>query len=169
MAKTRDNYQVQANSLQELILGLNLLLQRLADRMDKIEGIRGTASIESDLNMNMNYITDITGAINTDEAVSKAQLPDQGLSSTDSPTFVGLTVSGNTLLSGDLTVGGTTNMVALALTGALNAVNAVLTGNLTAVDANLSGNLAAVNLDTTGNYRYEDGTGTLIHAFATSV
>ena len=156
MAKTRDNYQVQANSLPELILGLNLLLQRLADRMDRIEGIRGTASIESDLNMNMNLITALDAAVDTTDAVQKAQLPDQGVSSADSPTFVGLTVNGNELITGDLTVQGTTNMVALALTGALNAVNAVLTGNIT-----------CVNIESTGTYRYEDGTGTLIHSFAT--
>lgn len=156
MAKTRDNYQVQANSLPELVLGLNLLLQRLADRMDKIEGIRGTPSIEADLNMNMNQIVSLDAATLDSDAVQKAQLPDQGLSSSDSPTFQGLTVAGNSLLSGDVTVGGTTNMVALALTGALNAVNAILTGNLT-----------VVNVDSTGTYRYEDSSGTLIHSFAT--
>lgn len=156
MAKTRDNYQVQANSLPELILGLNLLLQRLADRMDKIEGIRGIASIESNLDMNMNLITSLDAAVVTTDAVQKAQLPDQGVSSADSPTFQGLTVAGNSLFSGDVTVGGTTNMVALALTGALNAINAVLTGNLT-----------VVNIDSTGTYRYVDGSGQLLHSFAT--
>lgn len=163
MAKTRDNYQIQGNSVPELVLGLNLLLQRLADRMDKIEGIRGTASIESDLNMNMNQITALDAATLDADAVQKAQLPDQSLSSSDSPTFQGLTVTGNTLLSGDLTVNGTTNMVALALTGALNAVNAVLTGDITAVNLGLSG-----DIDTTGVYRYKDGSGQIIHAFATT-
>ena len=49
MAKTRDNYQITGQTVEELVRNLNFLLQRLADRMDKIEGIRGTSSIEGDV------------------------------------------------------------------------------------------------------------------------
>jgi hypothetical protein len=42
VAKTRDNYQVTGNTVPELVNSLNFLLQRIADRLDKLEGIRGS-------------------------------------------------------------------------------------------------------------------------------
>lgn len=51
MAKSRDSYRVTGQTAPELSRELNFLLQRVADRMDKMEGIRGDATIESDLNM----------------------------------------------------------------------------------------------------------------------
>lgn len=69
MTRTRDNYQVRGNTVGELIDSVNFLLQRIADRMDKIEGIRGTASIESTLDMNANIITDVgSGTVDDDAA-----------------------------------------------------------------------------------------------------
>lgn len=46
MARTRDNYQVNGNTVDELRTSLNFLLQRIADRLDGIEGIRGSAELE---------------------------------------------------------------------------------------------------------------------------
>lgn len=62
MAKTKDNYQVTGRTVQELVMSLNFLLQRMADRMDKIEGIRGTASIESELEIGTNLDVDLLTA-----------------------------------------------------------------------------------------------------------
>lgn len=59
MARTRDNYQVSGRTIEDLARSLNFILQRLADRIDRIEGIRGTASIESNLDMNQNVITEV--------------------------------------------------------------------------------------------------------------
>lgn len=46
MANIKDNYQISGSSVTELVSNLNFLLQRLADRLDQIEGIRGTSQIE---------------------------------------------------------------------------------------------------------------------------
>jgi hypothetical protein len=59
--KTRDNYRVTGNTTTEIVASMNFLLQRIADRLDRMEGIRGTASIESDLDMNDNFVTEVGG------------------------------------------------------------------------------------------------------------
>ena len=51
MTKTRDSYLLSARSVPELVRELNFTFQRIADRLDKIEGIRGSASIENDLSL----------------------------------------------------------------------------------------------------------------------
>jgi len=38
---SRERYQVNGNSLVELTQSLNFALQRIGDRLDKLEGIRG--------------------------------------------------------------------------------------------------------------------------------
>jgi hypothetical protein len=69
MARARDYYRVSGNTVSELVTGLNFLLQRMADRMDRIEGIRGTASIESALDMNSNLIKEVgSGSLQDDAA-----------------------------------------------------------------------------------------------------
>lgn len=145
MAQTRDNYQVQANSLPELILSLNLLLQRMADRMDKIEGIRGNPEVFASLDMNGNQITDVLQSSNTTDAVNQSELAGQDLDTTDSPTFANLTITTNistsnlsasSVASSSLTVTGTSSL-----------------GNIEQVEANY--------------YKYTDSNGTIIHSFAT--
>jgi hypothetical protein len=75
-SRTRDNYQVTGNTVPEILMSLNFLLQRFADRIDKLEGIRGTASIESNLDMNSNQITEVgTGEVQ-DDAARLADLTD---------------------------------------------------------------------------------------------
>lgn len=44
MPATRDSYQIFANDFEQLKNELNFILQRIADRLDKMEGIRGTSS-----------------------------------------------------------------------------------------------------------------------------
>ena len=51
MTKTRDSYLLSARSVPELVRELNFTFQRIADRLDKIEGIRGSANIENDLSL----------------------------------------------------------------------------------------------------------------------
>ena len=51
MTKTRDSYLLSARTVPELVRELNFTFQRIADRLDKIEGIRGSASIENDLSL----------------------------------------------------------------------------------------------------------------------
>lgn len=139
MASTRDNYQVQANSLQELVLSLNLLLQRIADRIDKIEGIRGTPEIFADLDMNNNRINELFQSSNTTDAVNQSELDNQDLNTTDSPTFASLTITANLSVSGTLNVIGITTLIGLEQSE-----------------------------NDTAYYKYTDSNGTIIHSFATS-
>lgn len=108
MAKTRDSYRVTGRTVEELQRELNFLLQRMADRMDKIEGIRGTPSMEAALDMNSNKITELAPGTDDTDALNAEQADLTG----SSPTFSSVTVTneatvGTTLSVGtDLTVGG---------------------------------------------------------------
>ena len=42
---SRERYQATGNSAQELRNSLNFALQRIGDRLDKLEGIRGKPSL----------------------------------------------------------------------------------------------------------------------------
>jgi hypothetical protein len=77
MARARDNYRVTGATVAELVTSLNFLLQRMADRMDRMEGIRGTANIESTLEMNENPITEVAGGSLDDDAARLADLSEQ--------------------------------------------------------------------------------------------
>ena len=52
MSKTRENYQLSANNIYELVAQLNFILQRISDRLDKIEGLRGESEVEQVLKVN---------------------------------------------------------------------------------------------------------------------
>jgi hypothetical protein len=43
---TKETYQIAGNSLSEVINRLNFVLARIADRLDKIEGLRGELETE---------------------------------------------------------------------------------------------------------------------------
>jgi hypothetical protein len=103
MPKARDNYTVTGSTVEELSRSLNFLLQRFADRMDKIEGIRGTAAMDSDLDMNGHRAVDLGEGSSPTDSVRMGDLPtfDNGLSVTGT-----LTVDGEIDLTGDLTVRG---------------------------------------------------------------
>lgn len=111
MAKTRDNYSVSGNTVDELKRSLHFMMQRFADRMDKIEGIRGTASIESNLEMNDNAVTEVgAGSEDTDAArlgdLLEEPLTLSQLTVTGDSSLTDLAVSGDTTLEGDLNVNG---------------------------------------------------------------
>lgn len=59
MAVSRENYQVTTTDPEGMQLRVNSVFQSISDRLDKIEGIRGEASIESDLDMNDNTIKNV--------------------------------------------------------------------------------------------------------------
>ena len=42
---SRERYQAAGNSVQELRNSLNFVLQRIGDRLDKLEGIRGKPAL----------------------------------------------------------------------------------------------------------------------------
>lgn len=100
MAKSRDNYIITGRSVDEVVRELNFFLQRMADRMDKIEGIRGTSSIESNLDMNSNRIVEVAAALNDDEAVNKSQADLTG----NSPTFNSVTSDTDVSVGGNVFV-----------------------------------------------------------------
>lgn len=50
MPKTRDSYLVRSSKDPELAQQLTFYLSRIADRLDKLEGIRGEFDAESDGN-----------------------------------------------------------------------------------------------------------------------
>ena len=69
MAKTRDSNQITSTDLQGVVVQLNFLLQRLSDRIDKLEGLRDTfvtsddASVEGVLTVEGLQIKDSTGTV----------------------------------------------------------------------------------------------------------
>lgn len=93
---TRDNYQISGSSMEEVKRSLNFLLQRFADRMDKIEGIRGTASIESTLDMNGNKVVDLAAATDAADALPLSQFTLTGT----------IQVFESVVLTNELSVGG---------------------------------------------------------------
>lgn len=148
MAQTRDNYQITGNSIPEIVTNLNFLLQRFADRMDKIEGLRGTAEINSDLDMNQNRVIDLNSSLSSTDGVNQGELSDQGTSTSDSPTFQNVTLDNN------LTVSGTTTLTGnVAMSG-----NATVTGDLT-----VSGDTQLVGVDSTGGFTFTDPNSVVIH------
>lgn len=100
MSKTRDSYRVNGRTAEELQRELNFLFQRMADRMDKIEGIRGTASIASDLDMNLNRVRDVANAVDESDALVKAQADLTG----DTPKFSSLEIENQLLVNGSVEV-----------------------------------------------------------------
>lgn len=47
MSESREIYQLQGADLAEIIQHINFILSRMADRLDKLEGIRGTSEIQN--------------------------------------------------------------------------------------------------------------------------
>ena len=59
MAISRENYQITTTDPQGMLLRMNSIFSSMADRLDKIEGIRGGSNIESDLDMNDNTVKNV--------------------------------------------------------------------------------------------------------------
>ena len=49
MARTKDSYVITGSTVADIVRELNFTLGRIADRLDRLEGIRGTAEIDGDL------------------------------------------------------------------------------------------------------------------------
>ncbi|HEY6225410.1 MAG TPA: hypothetical protein VIW26_16625 [Gemmatimonadales bacterium] len=141
MTRTRDNYQVHGNSVTELIASLNFLLQRLADRMDRIEGIRGTASIESNLDMNANVITEVGGGSFDDDAARLSDI--QTINAFTITAGAGLTGGGQISTNPTLDVGAGTaiSVGADAVSVATDGVDNTLLANM--AQATIKGRAAA--------------------------
>jgi hypothetical protein len=56
---SRGLYQIDTDSLEDVKTQLNFILQQIADRLDKTQGIRGESKIESDLDMSGNDIINV--------------------------------------------------------------------------------------------------------------
>lgn len=67
---TRDQPQITGSDIEDVKRTLNFALARIYDRLDKIEGIRGGSSIESDLDMNDNTINNLASLATTTLDVS---------------------------------------------------------------------------------------------------
>ena len=83
---TRQVYVVSGSTLEEIRQSFNFHLQDIADRMDKIEGIRGGSSIKSDLDMN-------------DQTINNVNIAATGITA-DEISAVGATFTGNIFFSG---------------------------------------------------------------------
>jgi hypothetical protein len=90
---TRDNYQIAANTLEELLSSLNFHMQSIADRLDKIEGIRGTSNIESTLDMNSNNIDNIDSVTATSGTLTSGTITTLNVND--------ITLTGDLLFDGD--------------------------------------------------------------------
>jgi len=93
MSQSRDVLQISTGDT-ELNIQLNLILQRISDRLDKIEGIRGTATIESNLNMSSKNINSVAAPVSNDDAAIKSNLPGQDLETSSTPAFSGVSLTG---------------------------------------------------------------------------
>ena len=98
MPASKSNYQVSAMTPQEMLGQLNRHLSSIADRLDQIEGIRGTASINSNLNLNSNQINNLTQGTSPNNAAIVGNL------TPSSPTFTDLTVNGTLTSEGPFDV-----------------------------------------------------------------
>lgn len=54
MATSKEHYQINPGDLANVISQMNFILARMADRMDKIEGLRGTSTIVDGLSIETN-------------------------------------------------------------------------------------------------------------------
>lgn len=102
---SREHYTVNAQSIPELTNALNFVLARLADRLDKIEGVRGIATIESRLDMQGNKVTDAAQGTTLSDGVVVSQISDQALDTTSGPVFQSLTVLGDLVVGDDMSIG----------------------------------------------------------------
>lgn len=152
MAKARDNYNISGSTVEELKRPLNFLLQRLADRMDRIEGIRGTATMDSDLDMNGHRAIDLGPPTDGTDSARSADLPtfDQGLA-----------ITGTVEVDGALHVTGTVTLdTALGATSGGTGLSAYVLGDI--LYSSADNTLAALsgNTTTTRKFLRQVGNGT---------
>ena len=63
---TRDTYIATGDTVEDLERTLNIVLQRIADRLDKLEGIRGKTSFEAE---GVNVVGDVIVRDDDDEII----------------------------------------------------------------------------------------------------
>ena len=117
--KTRGFYQLLSD--QNIVNDINLILQQVSDRLDKIEGIRGTAEIESDLNVtgsanitgnaSVSGDTYLTGDLNLSGDFSANDITSSGTVTSVTIIVNQSTVTGNQDVSGDQVVSGDQSVV----------------------------------------------------------
>lgn len=67
MAVSKEIYQISATELPQLVNDLNFILQRLSDRFDKLEGLRGDAKINKTLDVVVDDAENIVHGFNTND------------------------------------------------------------------------------------------------------
>lgn len=72
MTEARRSYRINNLTTQEL----NFVLQLIADRLDELEGRRGTPTFKADVVMDGNRITDLGTPANATDAAIKGQVDD---------------------------------------------------------------------------------------------
>ena len=51
---SKEHYQIRANNLGAVVTELNFILSRIADRLDQMEGNRGTSTVQDGLTIESN-------------------------------------------------------------------------------------------------------------------
>ncbi|MCH7879792.1 MAG: hypothetical protein IH914_10820 [candidate division Zixibacteria bacterium] len=70
MAKSVQFYNITGSTLEDVMRSLQFHLTNIGDRLDRIEGIRGTASIASALVMNKNKVTGLADGEDDQDAAT---------------------------------------------------------------------------------------------------
>ena len=70
MAKSVQFYNITGSTLEDVMRSLQFHLTNIGDRLDRIEGIRGTANIQSALTMNTNKVTGLADGEDDQDAAT---------------------------------------------------------------------------------------------------
>lgn len=100
--EAREVYQLQGTSVQEI----NRLLARLADRLDQIEGRRGTPEMFANVDMRGNRVTEAGASAGGGDYVSRQEFSPQALAFLESIAGDTVDLSGVTMAAGELAVAG---------------------------------------------------------------
>lgn len=87
MTASKEGYRIAAADLPTLSLQLNFHLSSIANRLDQIEGWRGTSTINSNLDLTQNSLINVGNF-------------DQNLGTADAPVFGGMTIDGDVEITG---------------------------------------------------------------------
>lgn len=89
MTASKEGYRVSARDLPSLSLELNFHFSSIANRLDQIEGWRGTSTINSNLDLTQNSLINVGNF-------------DQNLGTADAPIFGGMTIDGDIAVTGSI-------------------------------------------------------------------
>jgi len=142
---SRENYLVTSRDIDSIKRDLNFILARISDRLDKMEGVRGIAQIQSQLDMTDQIINTLGTPTSSSDAARFGDIPTQSLDPGDSPTFVDLTLTGDLYVGDDSSIIGDVAITGtLTVTGQTDFVNSEITTlnvttDLTTVDLTVNG------------------------------